>query len=294
MAFEDRRGAERGPWRPGPDGPLDVFGPLARLPSPPAGASTFSAPSPAPFADDRLRVHVSRARGSPRATAILVPPWKIPSRRLLAGWVRMLCRAGFDTWIYVPPHHLERRPAGARSGHGFVSPDLGRIRSALAQSVLELRACAALAGEAGPVAVVGLSLGALVAAWAATGPEALDATALVAPPADLAAVLRHTRIGARYGRAAADAGGPLPGPSELEARLRPLVPLDRRPTSRRVLVAAGVEDRIALSGPSDLATAWGVPLRAYPRGHMTLLFACAAARRDVSTFLSGPLASAES
>jgi predicted alpha/beta hydrolase family esterase len=62
----------------------------------------------------------------------------------------------------------------------------------------------------------------------------------------------------------------------------------RRPTARRVLVAAGREDRIA--PPADaiaLARAWGVEPRLYGRGHLTLLFACRAVRRDVARFLSG-------
>ena len=290
MALEDRKRREPQPFRPGPGGPLDVLAALGPLPAPPGRAGTWSPPAPAPYQPDRLRVHLSPAPAPARGTAIVVPPWKVPSRRLLRPWMRLVSRARLDAWLLVPPYHLERTPAGGRSGEDFVSPDLGRLRAALAQAVLELRLCAAVAAGRGPVTVLGLSLGALVAAWAATGPEPIDGAALVAVPADLPSVFRSTAIGARYARLAAAAGAPLPPPAELEARLVPLAPLGRKPTARRVLLAAGTEDRIALGGPTALAAAWGVPVQAYPRGHLTLIFACAAVRRDVEAFLAGAAA----
>ncbi len=285
MASEDRASREPQPWRAGPDGLLDVEGSLGALPDPPGRPGPWSAPSPPPFAGDRLRLHVAPARRPRRGTAILAPPWKIRSRGLLDGWVRLITGRGFDAWLLVPPHHLERALPGERSGEGFVSADLGSFRRALQQTVLEVRLCSAIAAARGEVAIVGLSLGGLVAAWAATGPERVDAAALVAPPADLAAVFRGTPIGARYARLAERAGAPIPAPEELEARLRLLSPLGRSPTARRLLVAGGTRDVIALSGAEALATAWGLPLRSYARGHLTLLFACGALRRDVRDFL---------
>ena len=91
--------------------------------------------------------------------------------------------------------------------------------------------------------LVGLSLGGLVAAWAATGPERVDAAALVAPPADLAAVFRETAIGRRYAALAARAGAPVPDGEELDRRLGWLSPLHRAPTAGRLLVAGGAARR---------------------------------------------------
>ena len=60
----------------------------------------------------------------------------------------------------------------------------------------------------------------------------------------------------------------------------------RRPTARSVFLAVGGEDRIALSpGALALARAWGIAPHVYPRGHLTLLFACRALRRDLAAFL---------
>ncbi len=287
MWVEDR--AERRPegWRAGPAGPLACFGPLGDLPPPPAGAGTWSFPSPPGGPGGELSLRVAAARGARRGTALLVPPWKLPSARLLGGWVRLLARSGLDVWLVTPPHHLERARPGERRGEAFVSPDLGRMRSSLEQLVVEIRLCARLAAGRGEVGVVGLSLGALGAALAATGPEPLDFAALVAPPGDLAAVLDETPIGRRYRALARRAGSPFPPPPELRAALSPLEPAARTPTARRILVAAGRHDRIVLGGPERLARAWGLAPRTYPRGHLTLLFGCRALRRDVASFLRG-------
>jgi hypothetical protein len=67
----------------------------------------------------------------------------------------------------------------------------------------------------------------------------------------------------------------------------------RRPTADRLFLAAGREDRIALgAGALALARAWGVAPRLYPRGHLTLLFACRALRRDLAAFLGGDVPAA--
>jgi pimeloyl-ACP methyl ester carboxylesterase len=263
MAFEDRVARRPVPWRPGPDLPLDPSGPP--LPLPP--------------------VRRTPARGERRGTAVLVPPWKIRTTAALRGWVRPLAEEGFEVWIPVPPLHLERTPPGERSGEGVLGPDLARTREALRTAVREVRGCLASAGEdGGQVVLVGLSLGGLVAAWAATGPERVDAAALVAPPADLAAVFRGTAIGRRYAALAGRAGAPVPDGEELDRRLAWLSPLHRAPTAGRLLVAGGLHDAIALGGAAALARSWNAPLREYRRGHLTLLLACAAVRRDVADF----------
>ena len=266
MAFEDRVARPAVPWRPGPDLALDPFGEPGPLPP----------------------IRVTPAPRSRRGTAILLPPWKFRSPALLSGWVRLLAGSGYEVWLAVPPFHLERTPPGQRSGEGVVSPDLGRMRQVLEQAVLEARACAARAAAGGgEVVLVGLSFGALVAAWVATGPERVDRAALLAPPADLAAVFRETPIGRRYAALAERAGEPLPAGEELARRLGWLVPLARQPTAGRVLVAGGRHDAIAVGGPRALAGAWGLPLREFPRGHLTLLFGCPALRRQVAAFAAG-------
>ncbi|MGA8890973.1 MAG: hypothetical protein WB493_05355, partial [Anaeromyxobacteraceae bacterium] len=74
---------------------------------------------------------------------------------------------------------------------------------------------------------------------------------------------------------------------ELARRLGWLAPLGLRPTAGRVLVAGGAHDAIAVDGALALARAWGLPLRTFPRGHLTLLLACAQLRREIAMIASG-------
>ncbi|HEX9307569.1 MAG TPA: hypothetical protein VF894_08765 [Anaeromyxobacter sp.] len=295
MWTEDRRPREPVPFRAGDGAPLDCFGPLPPLPPAPPRSGSWRAPSPrAVDGDGIMAVEALPAAAAPRGTAILVPPWKVPSLGTVSGYARLLSRAGYDVWTLVPPRHLERSAPGTRSGEGFVSPDLPVLRTAFEQLVLELRVLAALAaGRGGETALVGLSLGALAAAFAATAPERVDRVALVAPPADLAAVFAETRIGRRYLALAARAGTEIAAGAALAAMLAPLRADLRRPTAPEVFVAIGAEDRIALrAGALALARAWGTTARVYPRGHLTLLFACRALRRDLARFLAARTADA--
>jgi pimeloyl-ACP methyl ester carboxylesterase len=220
---------------------------------------------------------------------VLVPPWKVPSLAVVEGFARLAARSGLDVWTLVPPRHLSRAAPGMRSGEGLVSPDVPVLRAAVEQLVVEIRALVALAATRGEeTVVIGVSLGALAAALAATGPERLDRLALLAPPVDLAAIFEETPIGRRYLRLAAQAGRPFEVGEPLARMLAPFRPDLRPAPAARVLVAVGSEDRIALpAGALGLARAWGTAPRVYPRGHLTLLFGCRALRRDLARFLAG-------
>jgi hypothetical protein len=288
MWVEDRVRRDPAPFRPAEAAPLDCFGPLPPLPAAPERAGRWSTPSPRPGAPcGPLEVLVTLPPGRPLGVAVLVPPWKIARPAMVAGWEGRLRRAGWEVWLAVPPFHMSRS-AGGRSGEGFVSPDLPRLRAAVEQQVLELRLLAALArAREGATAVVALSLGCLAASLAATTPEAPGALALVAPPLDLGAVLWRTAIGRRYRRLAAAAGRPIPAPAELAALLAPFDPGARPAPASRILVAAGRHDGVATArGPLPLLHGWGVLPRTYARGHLTLLFACRQARSDVVAFLA--------
>ncbi|HET6437996.1 MAG TPA: hypothetical protein VFG59_08040 [Anaeromyxobacter sp.] len=267
--------------------PLDCFGPLPPLPPPPGEKGTWEAPSPRPTAaDPTMQVEVTPAWGRRRGTAVLVPPWKLPRLSVISGWIRMLARAGQEVWTLIPPLHLRRSPPGVPSGEAFVTPDLPALRATFEQLVLEVRVLLSLAhGRREPVALLGLSLGGLGAALATTAAEAPDRAAIVAPPADLQAVVAGTRIGKRL-LALARRAGRVPRAAELSPMLRPFRADALRPRAGRVLVAVGSADGIAPPAAARaLAGAWGAELRVYPRGHLTLLFLCQRLRRDVRRFL---------
>ncbi|HEX7622145.1 MAG TPA: alpha/beta hydrolase [Anaeromyxobacteraceae bacterium] len=265
---------------------LDAFGPLPPLGPAPERPGWWTTPSPRPLAPgDALAVHRTPATSPRRGTALLVPPWKIRRPALVGGYVQLLARAGQEVWLVCPPHHLLRTRPGARSGDGYVTLDLAQLRAVVEQQVVELRACAALAASRGPVGIVGLSLGALAAALAATAPEPLAYAALVAPP-ELALVL-STGIGRRYRRLSDAAGAAWPGEGALADALAPFDARRRAPTARRLFVAGARHDAIApVAGAEALARAWGVEPRLYPRAHLSLLFLCRALRRDLAGFVS--------
>ncbi|BDG07038.1 alpha/beta hydrolase [Anaeromyxobacter paludicola] len=288
MWVEDRRDRPPQPYRAGSTGPLACFDPLGPLPPGPAGPGHWTAPSPRPaWPGDRMSARCFPARGARRGTVLLVPPWKIGDPGLVRGHARVFLEAGYDVWLVCPPHHLERA-AGRKSGEGFVSLDLDAMRATFEQLVLELRVLAALAASRGEVGLAGLSLGALAAAFAATGPERLDFAALVAPPS-LETVLAATPIGRRYRRLAEAAGTRVPSEAAIAEALAPFDPSRRPPTAERVFIAGALHDRVVpVEAPRALARRWGVPLKVYPRGHMTLLFLCRALRRDLFALAAGP------
>jgi len=271
---------------------LACFGPLPPLPPAPPLAGIWCAPSPRPLAcDDQIVVHATPAGIGRRGTVLLVPPWKIARPGLVRGYRRLLARVGFDVWLVCPPHHLERAAPGTRSGEAFISLDLARFRATFEQFVVELRTCVALAAKRGPVGLIGLSLGGLIGAFAATSPERLDFVAVIAP-AHLALTLAETGIGRRYRHLAALAGSALPDNSGIAEVLAPFDPGARAPTARNIFVAVGLHDRIVpAAGPLALARAWDVRPALYSRGHMSLLFFCRALRRDLVRFMSASVQS---
>ena len=284
---EDLRRRAPEPARLASAAPLEAFGPLPPLPAEgPPREGAWSAPSPRPlWPGEPVSLVVTPAQGPRRGTAVLVPPWKIASPGLVSGFTALLAARGHDVWMLCPPCHMGRTVPGLRSGEGFVSLDLFRLRAVFEQLVVEIRWCLALAASRGPAGVVGLSLGALAAAFAATAPERADFAALVAPPR-LDLVLAETGIGRRYLALAARSGAPVPDRAELAAALAPFDPAARAPGAGRLFVAAGAHDRIAPpAGPLGLARAWGVAPRVYPRGHLSLLFLCRALRRELGEFV---------
>jgi len=289
MWTEDRLRRAPEPCRLGSPRPLDCFAPLPTLPKDAPRAGLWFAPSPRPASPgDRMSVYATPAPSGRRGTLLLVPPWKINRPDLVSAYTRLAGEAGFDAWLVCPPYHLHRTPPGTRSGEGFVSLDLSRLRWAFEQLVLELRVCAALAAPRGPVGLLGLSLGALAGALAATSPERLDFAALVAP-ANLRLAVESTAIGRRYRRLAEEALSPWPPAKELGRALEPFDPSLRAVTAGQLFIAAGRYDVIAPpQGALDLSRAWGAEPRLYPRGHLSLILFCRALRRDLLAFVGAP------
>jgi len=285
MGLEGLRPRAPAPFAAGPEGPLDLSGPAVVVPDPPAAPAAWRFPAPnwGGPPGDRVEVRLFPAAGPRQGTAILVPPWKNAGPRLYRSWITLLAAEGLEVWFLVPPLHLGRAPAGVRSGEAYLSPHLGRLAAALGETAQEIRALGAAAARHGPVGLLGLSLGGLACAHALSG-TGLAFAALVAPPVDLGALFGITPIGARYRRLAERAGAPFPDGPALDRALAPFWPAARPDGRPRLLVAAGALDLIVpAEGPARLARAWGLEPRLFPRGHLTLLFACPALRAEVGS-----------
>jgi dienelactone hydrolase len=194
----------------------------------------------------------------------------------ISWFTRQALDRGADVVLYVPPYHLERTPAGYRSGEAFFATSLGDHLSAFAQELSDLRRLAAWlrAQGAGPVGAFGASLGALELLRLATWDDTLDFLTVFIP------VVRPTDLIDRpeaepMRRRLAQEGGSLEamrqvyGAFDLTVAEPPahLVPA-------RISVIYGRYDLIA-TPPSveGWARRWGVTrLYPFPRGHTLSLF----------------------
>lgn len=210
------------------------------------------------------------------AAVILLPGWLVDRPQLLIyrSWARQAAARGIDVWMPTLPYHLQRAEAGEVSGQRALSPELSTSLDTVRQAVAETRLLAGWLRRNGAssVGVWGMSLGAWVAALAATLDADWDAVALWAPVASPAEVLFESGL-MQLLRAAVVDGGLSPG--DLAAPEMALMTPARRtvlvPRSK-VLVIAGVYDQV-VSPPSivRLARRWNVDVRWVPHGHISLM-----------------------
>ena len=194
----------------------------------------------------------------------------------VSWFTRQALDRGADVVLYVPPYHLERTPAGYRSGEAFFATSLGDHLDAFAQELSDLRRLAAWlrAQGGGPVGGFGASLGALELLRLASWDDTLDFLTVFIPvvrPIDL--IDRPEAEPMR--RRLAGEGGSLEamrqvyGAFDLTVAARPahLAPA-------RVSVLYGRYDLVAVPASIEAwARRWGVT-RLYPfqRGHTLSLF----------------------
>ncbi len=220
---------------------------------------------------------------------ILLPGWLVDRPQLLIyrSWARRAAARGIDVWIPTLPHHLKRAEADEVSGQRALSPELSTSLDAVRQAVAVTRLLAAWLRRNGAtsVGVWGMSLGAWVAALAATLDAGWDAVALWAPIASPAEVLFESGL-AKLLRAAVVEGGL--SPEDLTApEVAPMTPARRTvmvPRSK-VLVIAGVYDQVV--SPSSIvrmARRWNVDVRWVPHGHISLIASRAPVRDTVDFF----------
>jgi pimeloyl-ACP methyl ester carboxylesterase len=235
-----------------------------------------------------------RALGDLRGRAWLLPD---ASRRpfvlLLHGYAapvpwyeshhaRLLLRRGASAARIDLPYHIGRRIPGREPGWGFFGLDPRRTAATLRRATEDAAAVVAWARRevSDVVAVVGFSLGGLVACLLAAQLP-LDSVVAVTPPCDLVHVyLERAPVGLRRRLGALGGGGGPWGRDEESAReflrrfLAPVTParlVPRTDGHRITLIGASCDEIVGVHPVRELATRWRTGFLELPGGHVTLL-----------------------
>lgn len=186
--------------------------------------------------------------GGPRPTVIGLHGFGMgwPALDALALMVPGLFAAGLDVALLTLPHHGARAPRDGRfSGQLFAEANVPRVNESIAQAVHDLAALVAWlrACDAGPLGLVGLSLGGYLAALAAALLDDLAFVVPVAAPACFGDLAHRFMAASRLYRGA---GGAALSREEFRSIYRVHSPLAHRPrlARERILILAARGDRV--------------------------------------------------
>ena len=190
-------------------------------------------------------------------------PFFLPLMRTLHG-------IGWDTALIELPHHFSRRAPDRCPGEELMHPDPAQSIRGVAQAVLDVRTLlvSARAAGAAQVALLGVSLGGLVAALVGTVHRELRHLVLAAPIVDPADAVWHCLLLRDQRDAGLSAGLRL---DDLRRLLAPISPVLLAPAMRPadVLLLQPQFDLIARRSTLDaFAARWGIThRRRLPLGH---------------------------
>jgi pimeloyl-ACP methyl ester carboxylesterase len=267
---------------------LAITFPSPYQPANPAYAAEFGT-----FAENRV-VHAELWRhrdGGPRPTVIGLHGFGMghPTLDAAAIMAPALFAAGLDVALLTLPLHGARAPRRTCfSGQLFANPNVPRINESIAQAIHDLAALRAWlrARDAGPVGVLGLSLGGYVAALAAALMDDLDFAIPVVAPAcfgDLAH--RFMATSSLYRRCESAAL------SRQEFRAiygihSPLAHGPRLPRGRVLIVAARGDRVVPAEHAVGLWAHWGGPRLAWFTGSHLVPFGRAHVLQEILGFLA--------
>ncbi len=133
-------------------------------------------------------------------TVILLHSLGIRRLELEMGLARELVQHGIAVLIMTLPYHMGRTPPGTGSGDLILSGDVPLLRSAVVQATLDVRRAVdwlSRQPEVDPerIALVGVSLGALLGASVLASEPRLHTAVLILGGVDLAHILWHSVLG---------------------------------------------------------------------------------------------------
>ncbi len=221
------------------------------------------------------------ARRAPRAAVILLHGWLATKTQIAftAGLAAPLRRAGIEVWVPRLPAHCERTPPGAISGERCLSADLATTGESLRRAVAETSALATwLRGRVGAVGLWGISLGGWVAALTLTTATEIDAAVLWTPIVDPHNTVWESPLTASIRAALIDGGLDRDLTGEAFHRYAPGHRRLHLRSDDVVVIGAQFDNVVDPKSLVDLERRWGVPIRWFPHGHISLTCAPSARR----------------
>jgi dienelactone hydrolase len=125
---------------------------------------------------------------------VILHYWGATDDNLERRFAAQLNRRGVAAALLALPYHLDRTPAGYRSGELAIQPDPAKLRAAVLQSVLDVRRSVDWLStrsdlDTSRLGIVGTSLGAIVATAASAVDPRFTSAAFVLGGVDLAGIL---------------------------------------------------------------------------------------------------------
>ncbi|MCW5947592.1 MAG: hypothetical protein KIT74_11250 [Fimbriimonadales bacterium] len=162
---------------------------------------------PSPIVTDKtenntvdVEVHLPRTARTPMPMVILLHYWGATDLGVERRFARNLNDRGFAAAILTLPYHLQRTPAGIKSGDYAIRPDVEFLRETMTQSVFDIKRLVDWI-EARPqqfdinrIAVAGISLGAVIGALVLGVEPRVTAGAFLLGGVDLAGLLWNSSI----------------------------------------------------------------------------------------------------
>jgi dienelactone hydrolase len=240
-------------------------------------------------------VHVELWRhrdGGPRTTVIGLHGFGMghPALDAVALMAPALFAAGLDVALLTLPLHGARAPRSTRfSGQLFANPNVPRINESIAQAIHDVAAVTAWLRNrgAGPVGILGLSLGGYVAALAAALMDDLEFAIPVVAPACFGDLAHRFMATSRLYRGREDKAL---SREEFRAAYRvhsPLAHAPRLSTDRMLIVAARGDRVVPAEHAIWLWAHWGGPRLTWFTGSHLVPFGRSHVLREILGFLAG-------